>query len=315
MLQVVLVAACFASSQAAYAGYGGGYSGPLATPVVNPSGFLQETPEVAAAKAAHFSEHAKVSSPAGYAPGPYNGAPAAPSWNPAPAAPTWNSAPSWNSPAPAAPAWNSAPAQPTWAAPSPAWSQHAAGPYASNPGVTPQGFLADTPEVAAAKQAHLSELAKVGSKGGPESYDDGSYRPEYDNPAPQSYAAPSWNSPAPAAPTWNSAPSWNAPAPAAPAWNSAPSPYASPVVTPQGFLQDTPEVAAAKAAHFSEVARAGTPAGPAHHGRYRRSAVLLPAAHAAPLVYSSPAVHYAAPAVHYTPLHVPSSWAYSVRSW
>ena len=33
-------------------------------------------------------------------------------------------------------------------------------------------------------------------------------------------------------------------------------PYAVPVVTPEGYLADTPEVASAKAAHHAEVAKA-----------------------------------------------------------
>lgn len=318
-LQVVLVAACMASCQAAYAG-------PHANPVVNPNGFLVDTPEVAAAKAAHFSEVAKAGSPAGYSPGPYNGAPswnpapAAPSWNAAPAAPSWNSAPatpSWN----ANPSWNAAPATPSWnaaptwnAAPAaPAWNAAPASPYAGNPSVNPSGFLADTPEIAAAKAAHYAELAKVQSKGSSENYDDGSYRPEYDSP---SYSAAPAQRAYPAPNSWSADPSqsWSAPAPTQ-SW-SAPShsghyagPQATPVVTPQGFLADTPEVAAAKAAHFTEVARAGS------HGRYRRSAVLLPVA-APHVVHAAPLLTYAAPAapvlVHHPHSH---AYAYSVRTW
>ncbi|KAG8267848.1 hypothetical protein J6590_041765 [Homalodisca vitripennis] len=309
---VVLVAACFASSQAAYSGYGG-YSGPLASPVVTPNGFLADTPEVAAAKAAHLTEVAKVSTPSGYAPGPYNGAPAYNAGH--------NHA--YQQPAP----YNAAPYNPA----------PAVSPYANNPSVTNQGYLADTPDVAAAKAAHFAEVAKTRTNPGygPESYDDGSYRPEYDNPnygspaaAPQSYAAP--NHYAPAAPAHNhyaqAAPShYNAPAP----YNSyaAPSPtggyhgpLAAPQVTAQGFLAETPEVAAAKAAHFAEFAKAGT------HGRYRRSAVLVQTpASTAPLAvhavapvhavaYSAPVYSYAAPH-HYSYLRAPSSFAYSVRAW
>uniref|UniRef100_A0A1B6GDX7 Uncharacterized protein n=1 Tax=Cuerna arida TaxID=1464854 RepID=A0A1B6GDX7_9HEMI len=308
---VVLVAACFASSQAAYSGYGG-YSGPLASPVVTPNGFLADTPEVAAAKAAHFSEVAKVSSPSGYAPGPYNGAPAYNAGH--------NHA--YQQPAP----YNAAPYNPV----------PAVSPYA-NPSVTNQGYLADTPDVAAAKAAHFAEVAKTRTNPsyGPEAYDDGSYRPEYDNPnygspaaAPQAYAAPNHYAPA--------APAHNHYAPAAPSHYNAPAPYnsyaapsptggyhgplAAPQVTPQGFLAETPEVAAAKAAHFAEVAKAGS------HGRYRRSAVLVQTpASTAPLAvhavapvhaiaYSAPVYSYAAPH-HYSYLRAPSSFAYSVRAW
>lgn len=41
-----------------------------------------------------------------------------------------------------------------------------------------------------------------------------------------------------------------------PTWSRYPS-HAQVVVTPQGYLADTPEVEAAKAAHFVEVARRG----------------------------------------------------------
>lgn len=41
-----------------------------------------------------------------------------------------------------------------------------------------------------------------------------------------------------------------------PTWSRYPS-HAQVVVTPQGYLADTPEVEAAKAAHFAEVARRG----------------------------------------------------------
>lgn len=88
------------------------------------------------------------------------------------------------------------------------------------PVVTPEGFLADTPEVAAAKAAHFAEKAKASSAaaGVPLPY------PYYPYAYPYPYSV-----------------------------------YGAPVVTPAGYLADTPEVAAAKAAHFAEHAKA------AHH--------------------------------------------------
>lgn len=82
-------------------------------PVVTPSGYLQDTPEVAAAKVAHFAEYARAAAAAAGAPLPPNH----PYYYP--------------------------------------FSLPGA-PY-----VTPQGYLADTPEVAAAKLAHFAEHARA----------------------------------------------------------------------------------------------------------------------------------------------------------
>lgn len=90
-------------------------------------------------------------------------------------------------------------------------------PYVQNPVVTPDGYLADTPEVAAAKAAHLAEKAKV----------TGHY-----SPVPSHYS------------------------PVSGRYSPVPVSYvpSHPVVSANGHVQDTPEVAAAKAAHFSEYA-------------------------------------------------------------
>lgn len=84
----------------------------------------------------------------------------------------------------------------------------------ATPIVTPNGYLADTPEVAAAKAAHFAEHIKRGNH----------------------YAAPY------AIPSYYSEAHYN--------------PYSHiPAVTPDGYLADTPEVSAAKAAHFAEKAK------------------------------------------------------------
>lgn len=93
---------------------------------VLPSGYLADTPEVAHAKSAHFTEKARAAAAA--AVNPEHPAPA-----PAPVHPSYV----YTAPAPA---------------PAPAPSPVA-------PVVTPSGFLADTPEVAHAKAAHLAEHA------------------------------------------------------------------------------------------------------------------------------------------------------------
>ncbi|XP_022203095.2 cuticle protein 16.5 [Nilaparvata lugens] len=69
--------------------------------------------------------------------------------------------------------------------------------------------------------------------------------------------------------------------------------YALPVVTPSGYLADTPEVAAAKVAHFAEHAAA--------HARGKRSVtpVITPAATTPLLAATAPVLSYAAaPAVY-----------------
>lgn len=56
-------------------GAGGAYHGPLASPVVLPSGYLADTPEVAAAKGAHlaaFAQSSAVAVPTGAGAGAYN---------------------------------------------------------------------------------------------------------------------------------------------------------------------------------------------------------------------------------------------------
>ncbi|KAG8328257.1 cuticle protein 5-like [Homalodisca vitripennis] len=169
VLVVFVAVACLAQSAlsswagyypGAHGGYHGGYAptggyhGPLAAPVVTPSGFLADTPEVAAAKAAHFSEVAKASGAAaagpahGYAGAGYAGGYAGAGY---------------------------------------AGAYH--GPLA-RPVVTPSGFLADTPEVAAAKAAHLSLVHGAGhgawagagagawAGAGHGAWDDGSYHGE-----------------------------------------------------------------------------------------------------------------------------------------
>lgn len=283
----MLVATCLAAPALGnygghYGGHGaphGGYSGPLASPVVTPNGFLADTPEVAAAKAAHFSEVSKVQSVPGYSAGADDG-----SYNP-----------SYNAPAPyaaPAPASYAAPA-PSYGAPAYASGSRYNGPLAK-PVVTPTGFLADTPEVAAAKAAHFSEVSKVQSAPGyTAGGDDGSYSPAVYASAPAAYGG------APA--SYGNQGYYGAPAAPTGGYRG---PLAKPVVTPNGFLADTPEVAAAKAAHFSEVAKnqGSYGYGQGDHGhRYRRSLVvaaphvIAPVAHVA---YAAPVVAYSTLAVH-----------------
>ncbi|KAL1457772.1 hypothetical protein WDU94_007966 [Cyamophila willieti] len=189
----------------AYPAYAGAYAhAPAADIKVLPSGFLADTPEVAHAKAAHLAEKSKVASSAAYyVPASY----AAPAYAPY---------------AYAAPAAYAAP----YAAP------YYAGSYAHSVAdikVLPSGFLADTPEVAHAKAAHLAEKSKVASSAA------------YYAPAAAPHAAPYY------------------------AGSYAHS-VADIKVLPSGYLADTPEVAHAKAAHFAEKAKSSAAAtyAPAH---------------------------------------------------
>ncbi|KAI5736822.1 hypothetical protein M8J76_007502 [Diaphorina citri] len=137
------------------------------------------------------------------------------------------------------------------------------GAYAHAPApvtVLPSGFLADTPEVAHAKAAHLAEKAKVASS------------VAYAAPAPYAYAAPAYAPYAYAAPY-------------AGAYAHGP---AQITVLPSGYLADTPEVAHAKAAHFAEKAKSAAAA--AANPDYESYAYApAPYAYAAPKYYGS---HY-----------------------
>ncbi|BES96936.1 Hypothetical protein NTJ_09749 [Nesidiocoris tenuis] len=240
-------------------------------------GVPQDTPEVAAAKAAHYAALARAGSPV----------PAAATWN---AAPSWSGAPAVPQDTPEVAAAKAAhfaavaqvqgqqPAQ--WTAPqtwSPQTSQWSSdytprwnGPIALPPGYDQNGAplpVQDTPEVAAERSRHFSLYSSGGHP---------------------SLAPASWN----AAPAWNAAPSWSSPA-----WNAAPA--------QAGLPQDTPEVAAAKAAHLAAHAQIASNSG---HGRWKRGIVAAPVAtvtaHSTSIVHATPIVH--APIVHATPIvHAP----------
>lgn len=121
----------------------------------------------------------------------------------------------------------------------------------------------DTPEVAAAKAAHLSEVARAAvAVGAPAYYPYLGYS-SYAIPVitPEGFVADTPE--VAAAKTAHFAEKARAAAAAAapvyPSYYNYPyysGPFAIPVVLPDGHLADTPEVAAAKAAHFAEVAKA-----------------------------------------------------------
>lgn len=114
------------------------------------------------------------------------------------------------------------------------------GPLAT-PVILPNGFVADTPEVVAVRGAHLTAMANAraaaATRGGSSQWaSDGSYPTASHNVGGGRYVGP----------------------------------IATPVVLPNGFLADTPEVAAAKAAHLSMLAAhipyAAAHAYQQHHG-------------------------------------------------
>lgn len=198
-------------------------------------------------------------------------------------------------------------------------------PYSHTPAVSADGYLADTPEVAAAKAAHFAEKAKVAGhySAVPVSYAaphpvvgaDGHVLDTAEVAAAKSahfaeYAVAAARSAAPA--PYHGAVA--APLPYHSAVHSpvyaahSPSYYAPPpVVLPDGHLADTADVAHAKAAHFAEYAKVAS--------RHRRS--LLPGAYAAPFVsapvyaYSSlPHYPYAKPVTHSAVVHGPHAYSY-----
>ncbi|XP_063388781.1 pupal cuticle protein-like [Cydia fagiglandana] len=244
----MIVFACLALACGAQASQG--WAGPPANIALSQDGRnILDTPEVAQARAAHLSalQQAAQNNPNPQDDGSYD-----PRWDSEEywqraEQPKWNAAPAqqWNAPAHnqwnAAPAqqWNAAPAHNQWNA-APAWN-------AAGPAPAP---VAETPEVAQARAAHLAALSAAKSAA----------------PAQQWNAAPAHNQ-------WNAAPAqqWNA-APAHNQWNGAPSWQGAPqhqaaqirLANDGSGILDTPEVAAARAAHLAAHQQAAHAAPPQH---------------------------------------------------
>uniref|UniRef100_T1I000 Uncharacterized protein n=1 Tax=Rhodnius prolixus TaxID=13249 RepID=T1I000_RHOPR len=254
---------------------------------VGPAAPVQDTPEVAAAKAAHFAALARVQ-------------------------PQSQQQAQWGQP------------QNQWNAPQQQAQSRYQGPLALPPGFDQNGAplpVQDTAEVAAERARHFN---LVGGYGAPNNYQwnaagqQQQQQPQW-NPAaaqnqwnaapqqPQWNAAPQqpqWN-PAAAQNQWNAAPQnqWNA-APQQPQWNNAAVPQqqqqwnaqqwnpAAQQQQQQGLPADTPEVAAAKAAHLAAHAQL--------HGRRRRSLVA-----ATPIAYTA---HAVVPSAHHV-LTAPAFYA------
>ncbi|XP_059050686.1 pupal cuticle protein-like [Achroia grisella] len=250
-MKFMIAVACLALACGAHAS---GWAGPPANIALSQDGRnILDTPEVAQARASHLAalQQAAQNNPNPQDDGSYdprwdneeywqraeqpkwNAAPAQ-SWNSAPAQ-SWNAAPaqSWN----AAPQWNGAPAAPAWNA----------------AGQSPAP-VAETPEVAQARAAHLAALSAAKSAAPAQQ--------QWNAPAQQQqWNAPShqqWNAPAP---QWNGAPSWQG----QPAHQSANIRLAN---DGSGIL-DTPEVAAARAAHLAAHQQAAHAAPPAHAPQQR----------------------------------------------
>lgn len=206
-------------------------------------GVPHDTPEVAAAKLAHFAAHAEARAAHHLHKRSAWGGPSYQSWNHAPAPVIHNGVPvetpevqqakaahaaahaAVQSHAPAAPQWNHGPAAPQWnhgpAAPS--WN-HAPAPQIHN------GVPVETPEVQHAKAAHFAAVAEAQSR---------------------SHSAPAHH---------HSGPSHYAPV------HHQGNAYHIPVIQ-NGVPVETPEVQHAKAAHFAAVAEAQSHSGHSgHHG-------------------------------------------------
>lgn len=118
--------------------------------------------------------------------------------------------------------------------------------------VLPDGTLADTPEVAAAKAAHLTALEKAKALWyGPK--DDGSYDPhkyeEHDDHGSSSHGAHGGSS----GPHSYSSLYTEAHAPLNMPYSG---PLATTAVLPSGYLADTPAIEAARAAHLTALHKA-----------------------------------------------------------
>lgn len=245
--------ACLALACGAHASQG--WAGPPANIALSQDGRnILDTPEVAQARAAHLAalNQASQNNPNPSDDGSYDprwdneeywqGQKSQGQWNAAPAQ-QWNSAPaqSWNAPQSQGQwnagredgqwngdngqQWNSAPAQQWNAAPA-----HQAWNGAPAP-------VAETPEVAQARAAHLAALSAA-------------------KPAAQQWNAPAQNQWSAPAQQWNGAPSWQN--------NQGQHQPANIRLANDGSgILDTPEVAAARAAHLAAHAQVAH-AAPAH---------------------------------------------------
>lgn len=238
-----IVVACLALACGAHAS---GWAGPPANIALSQDGRnILDTPEVAQARAAHIAalQQANQNNPNPQDDGSYNPAwdneeywqrAEQKQWNGAPAQ-QWNGAPAqqWNG----APAqqWNAAPAQQWNAAPAQQW----------NAGPAP---VAETPEVAQARAAHLAALSAAKSAAPAQ---------QWSAPAQQQWNAPShqdWNAPAPQ--QWNGAPSWQ---------GAGQHQAANIQLARDGSgILETPEVAAARAAHLAAHSQLAHSSAPAH---------------------------------------------------
>ncbi|KAG8328212.1 hypothetical protein J6590_000869 [Homalodisca vitripennis] len=198
------------------------------TPTITSDGYLADTPEVAAAKAAHLTELAKASVASGPAPNTGNDLPFHQQALPLVTSEIIAKATPLNEYVPpvVVPAFN--------------YPQY----YKLNPqylvgssAVTPEGFLVDTSEVAAAKSAHYAEHANAIAAAGLSP--DHLYQ-EYHN----TFRTSQFYQDAISAPVATPV--------TTPIKSSVP---ADVLVTPEGFIAETPEVAEAKRAHLAEFAK------------------------------------------------------------
>lgn len=227
-MKSMIVVACLALACGAHAS---GWTGPPANIALSQDGRnILDTPEVAQARASHI---AALQQAAHNNPNPQDDGSYDPRWDNEEywqqSEGKWNGAPaqSWNG-AHGASSWNAAPAAPAWNAPAPSWNAgHGAAP------------VAETPEVAQARAAHLAALSAAKASAPAQQWSEPSHQ--------------QWNAPAP---QWNGAPSWQG-------GNHAHQPANIRLANDGSGILDTPEVAAARAAHLAAHSQAAHSA-PAH---------------------------------------------------
>ncbi|KAG8328211.1 hypothetical protein J6590_000868 [Homalodisca vitripennis] len=230
------------------------YNGPAANIIVTPQGFLADTPEVAALKSAHLAEKMKL----------YQAAEPNRASNYNPVQHTGFYSPQTNTPNEAYSLKYRLSQQSSYNGPP------------ANIIVTPQGFLADTPEVAAIKNAHLAEHKKLNVGAQPTfgiNYNPVQHSSFQDPNAHIIVTREGFLADTPEVEALKNAhlaehnklkgvaqsnfgTNYNPVQ-----YNSFQGPQANIIVTPEGFLADTPEVAATKNAHLAEHYKLATGAG------------------------------------------------------
>lgn len=247
-----------------------GYQGPPVVPVILPGGFIADTEEVARAKESHFSAYARAASSNKYNPAeeqysqPKYNAAAAPQYSqvqqPQPQRQQDYNVPQHRYTGPVTRAYTPAPVKTPVYQTQPAYSpqQKYQGPPVI-PVILPNGYLAETADVEAAKQHHFELVAQAQAAvaraqerdskryGYTGTYtqreDDGSQYDDSEDNYNQVYQQPALQ---------QQRNSYNAPQRTS-GRQAYQGPSAAPVVLPSGHIADTAEVTAAKISHLQQL--------------------------------------------------------------